>query len=162
MISVLTCRTEFQCRDVTISNDLRLGQQLCFSLYAATNAITRVYRAPLARLGLTYPQYLVVLVLLEGGSHTVKSLADTLDLDSSTLTPLLRRLDAAGFVSRERDLDDQRAVSIRLTPAGQALRRPIAAVRREVGCRTELSDAALDGLRRQLHALSAALVRPRP
>ena len=89
---------------------LYLGNQLCFSLYAATNAITRACRAPLAQLGLTYPQYLVLLERWEPdrSAHTVKGLADALQLDSSTLTPLLKRLEAAGFVSRERQAHGHR------------------------------------------------------
>ena len=81
---------------------LLLDNQLCFALYAATNAVTRAYREPLNKLGLTYPQYLAMLVLWERGAHTVKSLADALQLDSSTLTPLLKRLEAAGWRSEER------------------------------------------------------------
>ena len=136
---------------------LRLDQQLCFSLYAATNAITRAYREPLARLGLTYPQYLVLLVLWEGGLHTVKSLADALELDSSTLTPLLKRLEAAGLVTRTRDTTDQRIVHIKATAEGRALRRPVSTVQKDVGCRTELTNTEIDGLRLRLRSLSSSL-----
>lgn len=136
---------------------LRLDQQLCFSLYAAANAITRAYREPLARLGLTYPQYLVLLVLWEGGRQTVKGLADALELDSGTLTPLLKRLEAAGFVTRTRDTTDQRIVHIQVTAEGRALRRPVSAVQKQVGCRTELSSAEIDSLRLRLRSLSSSL-----
>ena len=138
-------------------DDLRLDQQLCFSLYAATNAITRAYREPLARLGLTYPQYLVLLVLWEGGLHTVKSLAVALELDSSTLTPLLKRLEVAGLVTRTRDTTDQRIVHIKATAEARALRRPVSAIQKDVGCRTELSNADIHGLRLRLRSLSGAL-----
>lgn len=141
---------------------LRLEQQLCFSLYAATNAITRAYREPLARLGLTYPQYLVLLVLWEGGFHTVKSLADGLELDSSTLTPLLKRMQAAGLVTRERDVTDQRIVHVNVTDEGRALRRPVSAIQKDVGCRTELASADLDALRGRLRVLSASLAKTAP
>ena len=138
---------------------LHLGNQLCFALYAATNAITRAYRAPLARLGLTYPQYLVLVVLWEPdrSAHTVKGLANALQLDSSTLTPLLKRLEAAGFVTRERQAHDERVVQISLTAAGRALRTPVAAVQQEVACRTRLSDAEFIDFRSRLHQLAQTL-----
>ena len=132
---------------------LLLDNQLCFALYAATNAITRAYREPLGKLGLTYPQYLAMVALWEDGTHTVGSLADTLQLDSSTLTPLLKRLEAAGWLSRTRDAGDARIVRIELTSAGKALRRPVAAIQKGVACRTRLAQAEFVALRRQLHAL---------
>jgi DNA-binding MarR family transcriptional regulator len=133
---------------------LRLDDQLCFALYAATNAITRAYRGPLAEIGLTYPQYLVMLVLWEQGTQTVKGLADRLDLDSSTLTPLLKRLAAAGLVSRERDSADERVVRIGLTPGGEALREPARRIQQGVACRTRLDEPDFIGLRAQLHQLA--------
>ena len=149
----------FGSANVTSYDHLRLDQQLCFALYAATNAITRAYREPLARLGLTYPQYLVLLVLWESDLQTVKSLADALELDSSTLTPLLKRLQVAGLVTRERDTTDQRIVHIRITDAGRALRRPVSAVQKDVGCRTELAAAEIDKLRKRLRSLSGSLAK---
>ena len=141
---------------------LHLNNQLCFALYAATNAITRAYRAPLAQLGLTYPQYLVLLVLWEPdrNAHTVKGLADALQLDSSTLTPLLKRLEAAGFVTRERQADDERVVKISLTATGRALRTPVAAVQQNVVCRTRLNDAEFFDFRSRLHELVNTLAQP--
>ncbi len=141
---------------------LHLNNQLCFALYAATNAITRAYRAPLAQLGLTYPQYLVLLVLWEPdrNAHTVKGLADALQLDSSTLTPLLKRLEGAGFVTRERQADDERVVQISLTAAGRALRTPVAAVQQDVACRTRLNDAEFFDFRSRLHELVSTLAQP--
>lgn len=138
----------------TASGSLRLDEQLCFALYAATNAITRVYRAPLAEIGLTYPQYLAMLVLWEQGEQTVKGLADRLDLDSSTLTPLLKRLAAAGLISRGRDAHDERVVRIGLTPAGEALREPAERIQQGVACRTRLSEAQFAELRATLHGLA--------
>ena len=132
---------------------LHLDNQLCFALYAATNALTRAYRGPLGRLGLTYPQYLVMVVMWERGAQTVKSLADALQLDSSTLTPLLKRLQAAGWVSRDRDADDERVVRISLTAEGRALRRPVAAIQKDVACRTRLPEADFIDLRGRLHDL---------
>lgn len=132
---------------------LQLDNQLCFALYAATNALTRAYRGPLGRLGLTYPQYLVMVVLWERGVHTVRNLADALRLDPSTLTPLLKRLQAAGWVSRERDAVDERVVHISLTAEGRALRRPVAAIQKQVACRTRLPESDFIDLRSRLHDL---------
>ncbi len=137
--------------------NLLLDNQLCFALYAASNAITRAYREPLGALGLTYPQYLVMLVLWERGVLTVKGLADALQLDSGTLTPLLKRLQAAGWVSRSRGDLDQRQMHIALTPAGKALARPVAALQKGVACRTQLPDAEFVALRNQLQALARTL-----
>ena len=104
----------------------------------------------------------MLLVLWEGGFHTVKSLADGLELDSSTLTPLLKRMQAAGLVTRERDVTDQRIVHINVTDEGRALRRPVSAIQKDVGCRTELASADLDALRGRLRVLSASLAKPAP
>jgi len=133
---------------------LRLEEQLCFALYAATNSITRAYRGPLAEVGLTYPQYLVMMVLWEQGGQTVGGLAGRLDLDSSTLTPLLKRLAAAGLVSRERDPANQRVVRIGLTAQGRALREPVARIQRRVACQTRLGEESFVTLRAQLHQLT--------
>ena len=100
----------------------RLDHQLCFALYAASLAMTKAYRPLLAPLGLTYPQYLVMLVLWEGDGLTVKQAGERLGLDSGTLTPLLKRLEAAGLLQRLRDAADERRVRLQLTAAGRALR----------------------------------------
>ncbi len=102
---------------------LRLDLQVCFPLYAATNLIGRLYRPVLAKLSLTYPQYLVMLVLWEGEPQTVGSLGARLYLDSGTLTPLLKRMEAAGLVTRRRDERDERRVQIDLTGKGRELRK---------------------------------------
>lgn len=99
-----------------------LADQLCFDLYAASRAVTAAYRPVLRELGLTYPQYLVLIVLWEQESCTVRDLADSLHLDHGTLTPLLRRMEYAGLVTRSRDLADERFVVIGLTEEGSALR----------------------------------------
>ena len=138
-------------------DNLLLSNQLCFALYAATNAITRTYRGRLGRLGLTYPQYLVLLVLWQGGAHTVKSVADALQLDSSTLTPLFKRLQVAGWLTRQRDDSDERVVRILLTPEGRALRRPVSVIHEEVTCLTQMTTPNFDRLRRELSALAASL-----
>ena len=101
---------------------LRLDHQLCFALYAASLAMTKRYKPLLHALGLTYPQYLVMLVLWEHDGPAVSELGARLHLDSGTLTPLLKRLEAAGWLSRERDPTDERRVRVRLSDAGHALK----------------------------------------
>ncbi|MFJ8633730.1 MarR family winged helix-turn-helix transcriptional regulator [Streptomyces sp. NPDC093568] len=101
---------------------LLLEDQLCFALYAASRAVTARYRPLLDELGLTYPQYLVMLVLWEQDSISVRDLGTALQLESSTLSPLLKRLEAAGLLHRERRPDDERSVALRLTEAGTRLR----------------------------------------
>jgi DNA-binding MarR family transcriptional regulator len=101
---------------------LQLDHQLCFALYSASLAMTKRYKPLLEPLGLTYPQYLVMLVLWEGDGVTVSQLGERLALDSGTLTPLLKRLEAAGLVQRLRDSADERRVLLQLTPAGRALK----------------------------------------
>src|SRR3546814_14197862 len=101
---------------------LALDRQVCFPLYAASNLLTRLYRPLLAEIGLTYPQYLVLLVLWRETPQTVGSLGDRLHLDSGTLTPLLKRMALAGLISRTRDVTDERRVLISLTSRGRDLR----------------------------------------
>lgn len=101
---------------------LLLDRQVCFPLYAATNLLNRLYGPVLRQLGLTYPQYLVMLVLWEQQPQTVGALGARLYLDSGTLTPLLKRMEAAGYITRTRDPEDERRVVIGLTDKGKALR----------------------------------------
>lgn len=101
---------------------LRLDNQVCFALYSASLAMTKLYKPLLDEIGLTYPQYLVMLVLWEQDGLTVSALGERLFLDSGTLTPLLKRLEGAGLLGRLRDVQDERRVRITLTPAGRALR----------------------------------------
>jgi DNA-binding MarR family transcriptional regulator len=105
----------------TTEGSLLLDDQLCFALYAASRAVTARYRPLLDELGLTYPQYLVMLVLWEQDSISVRDLGAALSLESSTLSPLLKRLEASGLLRRERRPDDERSVAIRLTDAGARL-----------------------------------------
>ena len=107
---------------------LLLDDQLCFALYAASRAVTNRYRPLLEKLDLTYPQYLVMLVLWEGDGLMVSELGQRLRLDSGTLTPLLKRLEGAGFVSRMRAVEDERRVHIHLTAAGRRLKARAARV----------------------------------
>ena len=115
--------------------DLRLDQQLCFALYSASRAVTRAYAPLLAPLGLTYPQYLVLLVLWERDGLPVKEVGERLALDSGTLTPLLKRLEQQGLVERRRGEDDERIVRIHLTPDGRVLRSKARKIPTELACR---------------------------
>ncbi|QIJ63043.1 MarR family transcriptional regulator [Streptomyces sp. JB150] len=140
---------------------LRLDRQICFSLNAASRAFNGVYRVILKDLGLTYPQYLVMLVLWEDGDQPVKRLGERLRLDSGTLSPLLKRLEAAGLVRRERSARDERSVEVRLTEEGAALRERAVQVPRRIvaatGCDVDEIRALRDRLDRLTSALDAAV-----
>jgi MarR family transcriptional regulator, organic hydroperoxide resistance regulator len=112
----------------TPSPSVALDDQLCFALYAASRAVTARYRPMLDQLGVTYPQYLVLMLLWEEDGQTVGQLGQRLALDSGTLSPLLKRLTSAGLVTRHRRADDERSVSVRLTDAGRALEGPACAI----------------------------------
>ncbi|WP_369215948.1 MarR family winged helix-turn-helix transcriptional regulator [Streptomyces flavofungini] len=142
---------------VTDEDLLRLDEQICFSLHAAARAFNGVYRAVLKDLGLTYPQYLVMLVLWEHGELPVKKIGERLRLDSGTLSPLLKRLEAAGHVERRRSAEDERSVTVRLTEQGLALREQARAVPRAIGARTGLTLDEVRDLRARLDHLTAAL-----
>lgn len=134
-----------------------LDDQLCFALYRATNAITRSYRPRLDRIGLTYPQYVVMLALWQDGPMRSGELAARLSLPAHGLTPVLRRLESAGLLRRRREPGDGRAARIELTERGAALEGPAAAVRSQVACETGLSDSELAAAREQLHRLADRL-----
>jgi DNA-binding MarR family transcriptional regulator len=143
--------------DVAFGDPLRLDEQLCFPLYAAANTIVRAYRPLLQPLGLTYPQYLVMLVLWESGSLSVGEIGSRLMLDSGTLTPLLKRLESAGLVQRQREASDQRRVAIVLTAAGNRLKARARSVPEALACRVMAAPIDLRRLRRDLKRLTAAL-----
>ncbi|MCH5671813.1 MarR family winged helix-turn-helix transcriptional regulator [Streptomyces gilvus] len=136
---------------------LRLDQQICFSLNAASRAFGGVYRVVLKDLGLTYPQYLVMLVLWEHGDLPVKKLGEHLRLDSGTLSPLLKRLEAAGLVRRERSARDERSVEVRLTEEGTAMRERALQVPRRIATATGLDVDEIRALRARLDDLTTAL-----
>ena len=138
---------------------LALDKQLCFALYSASLAMTKVYKPLLAPLGLTYPQYLVMLALWEDDAQTVSALGDKLALDSGTLTPLLKRLEAQGRLSRERDVVDERRVIVRLTPAGRQLKVPARRIPPEIGRTSGCELSEVVGLTRQLTSIRDALSR---
>ena len=136
---------------------LKLDAQLCFPLYAASNLLTRLYRPLLEELGLTYPQYLVMLVLWERAPASVGELSAKLYLDSGTLTPLLKRLEAAGLVRRQRSVADERRVEVSLTSNGQALKKRALEVPGAMACRLGLGNERFIGLRAELRALMELL-----
>jgi DNA-binding MarR family transcriptional regulator len=136
---------------------LKLSDQLCFAAYSVAHAFNRVYKPLLDPLGLTYPQYLVLLVLWEQDDLAVKEIGQLLHLDSGTLTPLLKRMERAGLVQRRRDERDERLVRVTLTSKGQDLQAPVAEARREVACATGLPAQELDALKEQIGRLRANL-----
>src|SRR4051812_3388149 len=136
---------------------LRLDNQLCFALYSASLAMTKLYKPLLAELGLTYPQYLVMMALWEDDGLMVSQLGERLSLDSGTLTPLLKRLETAGLVSRIRDVEDERRVHISLTAAGRKLK---ARAQKIPGCilsASQCSISELVQLTRQIQDLRSRL-----
>jgi DNA-binding MarR family transcriptional regulator len=136
---------------------LTLDEALCFALYSASRALTGFYRPLLDELGITYPQYLVLLALWERDGVAVGALAERVRLDYGTLSPLLKRLQAAGLISRERRADDERSVTISLTEAGRALRARAECIPREVVAATGLDAASFEALREMLQRLNAAV-----
>lgn len=137
---------------------LLLDNQLCFALYAATNAVTRAYREPLNKLGLTYPQYLAMLVLWEKDGLMVSELGERLYLDSGTLTPLLKRLESSGLISRIRDVEDERRVHITLTAAGRRLKATAAHIPGCILSASQCSLPELTALTQQVQALRQRLM----
>ncbi|MER6216051.1 MarR family transcriptional regulator [Streptomyces sp. NPDC001674] len=136
---------------------LRLDGQICFALGAANRAFGGLYRVILKDLELTYPQYLVMLVLWEHGTMPVKQLGRHLRLDSGTLSPLLKRLEAAGLVRRERSTQDERSVHAALTPEGAALRERAVEVPRRIARATGFELTEIRELQERLSRLTAAL-----
>lgn len=142
---------------------LRLDHQLCFGLYATANAIVRAYRPKLAELGVTYPQYLVLMALWQDDRQTVSELGRRLMLDSGTLTPLLKRMETAGLLDRRRRVRDEREVEIALTERGQALRDQALDMRHDMVCRLGMSERDIGHLRDELNrVLDALQSRPAP
>lgn len=136
---------------------MRLDAMLCFAIYAAGHAFTRFYKPRLDALGLTYPQYLVFLVLWEQDDITVKALGEHLFLDSGTITPLLKRLEARGLIQRRRDAEDERQVRVLLTDAGRDLRAKALAIPLAVGKASGMTMVQADDLRTELLRLRERL-----
>ncbi|WP_454858881.1 MarR family winged helix-turn-helix transcriptional regulator [Rhizobium binxianense] len=145
---------------VPIDDDpLQLDHQVCFPLYAATNMLQRLYRPVLAPLGLTYSQYLVMLVLWQNDPVSVGDLGERLYLDTGTLTPLLKRMEQAGFVTRRRDPEDERRVLVTLTSHGKSLRDAALDVPRTLEAQLEFDSDSLAELRASVQAMVRVLAR---
>ena len=134
-----------------------LDEQLCFALYAASRAVTQLYRPLLDQLGLTYPQYLVMLLLWERDGATIGDLATALELDHGTLSPLVKRLEAAGLVRRRRRADDERVVEVGLTPAGRELEQRAAAVPQVIVDAYGIGTEEFENLRTRLRELTRSV-----
>lgn len=134
-----------------------LEEQLCFALYSATNAVIRTYRPWLRDIGLTYPQYLVLLVLWQDGERTMGEIANRLALPPGGVTPIVERLEAAELVVRRRDEDDRRVVHVGLTPSGAELEQAGIEAQRKVSCATTMEDDELSNLRILLNSLTDRL-----
>jgi DNA-binding MarR family transcriptional regulator len=150
---------------LTDDEALQLDNQLCFKLYAASRAVIRGYKPMLDQLGLTYPQYLVMLVLWEWqqkppAQPTVKALGERLLLDSGTLTPLLKRLEIQGFLQRKRSANDEREVHLALSEAGRALREQVPALKQQLLCQQGIDLDGLAALREQIGGLLDQLSAP--
>ncbi|HEY0199834.1 MAG TPA: MarR family transcriptional regulator [Rhodanobacter sp.] len=144
-------------RTTTSDATPKLDAQLCFALYAAGLAMNKVYRSKLKPLDITYPQYLVMMVLWEDESLSVSEIGARLFLDSATLTPLLKRLEGGGLVTRLRSRDDERHVVITLTARGKALKAKAGKVQESVFCATQCTPAELKHLKDELHHLRSRL-----
>ena len=138
-----------------------LDRQLCFSVYSAAHAFSAAYKPLLAPLGLTYPQYLVMLALWEADGVSVKDLGARLRMDSGSVTPLLKRLERAGLVQRGRDRADERLLRVELTERGRALRAEAAGVRPRIACALGGQEAPIQALRREIEALIDMLEAPK-
>lgn len=136
------------------SSELSAGKQLCFALYSATNRMARMNKPFLDPLGLTFPQYLVLLELFTATPQTVGSIGRKLGMDAGTITPLLKRLEAAGTVTRTRDPRDERKVLIDLTSRGRALREPVLAIDGQIRSACQLSEEEMGALRETLDAFA--------
>ncbi len=136
---------------------LQLDRQLCFALYSASRATTAAYRPLLDQIGLTYPQYLVLLVLWEEERVTVRRLGERLHLDSGTLSPLLKRLEAIGFVQRRRSATDERSVEVTLTDSGRELESQAQCIPENLFGASGLSVSEIESLRDAVQSLTQAL-----
>lgn len=141
---------------------LTLDNQLCFALYSASLAMTKLYKPVLAPLGLTYPQYLTLLALWERDGQGVSELGERLYLDSGTLTPLLKRMEAGGWLLRQRSTDDERRVIVSLSPKGQALRVKARSVPRALAESTGLDHPQIAQLTQRLQRLRGQLQAQAP
>ncbi|MBC3874392.1 MarR family winged helix-turn-helix transcriptional regulator [Undibacterium flavidum] len=142
---------------VSQNDFLALDRQFCFALYSASHALTKTYKPLLDELGLTYPQYLVMLVLWKNDGILVKDIGEALFLDSGTLTPLLKRMEVGEFISRQRDLQDERQVRIKLTSKGKNLKKDAEKIPQKILCASGQNPEQLSELRKQLQQLRHVL-----
>jgi DNA-binding MarR family transcriptional regulator len=140
-----------------IPADIPLDHQLCFALYGASMAIGRAYKPLLDRLEITYPQYLVLSTLWEGGALSVGGIADRLALESSTVTPLVKRLEQASLVTRQRNPEDERQVVVSLTPKGTAMREKARCLGETLFAAAGMTPERLISLNREVHAFRDAV-----
>ncbi len=145
-------------KPVKSSESLLLDSQLCFALYSTSLAMTRLYRPFLAAMNITYPQYVVLLVLWEQDGLTVSALGERVSLDSGTLTPLLKRLETLKLVQRKRSNIDERRVHISLTAKGAGLEQQAQTIHRQIACATKCSDKQRREMTRSLQRLRATLL----
>lgn len=145
-----------------MSHDLTLEDHLCFSLYATSMAINRIYKPLLDKLGITYPQYLVLSTLWEGDGRTVGAIAERLSLESSTITPLVKRLEAASLVTRARPADDERRVIVSLTERGRAMKQESRCLGEALFTKAAMTPEQLIALNREVLRLKAALTQAEP
>lgn len=139
---------------LSICSPNELGEQLSFALYGAANRMIRLHKPFLEPMGLTFPQYLVIVALLDGAPQTVGGLGARLDMDTGTITPLVKRLEAAGMVTRVRDRADERRVLVDLTPHGRALEAEVRGVTSKIKTACQFTDRAVDELRRTLEGFA--------
>lgn len=143
--------------DKALDDPLDLDNQLCFALYAAAHAIKKAYRPLLEGLGLTYPQYLIMIVLWRTDALKVSEIGERLNLDSGTLTPVLKRLEASGLINRRRRPKDEREVEVSLTSEGRALREKALGVRCDIVRQLQMSEREIAKLRGELDAVITTL-----
>lgn len=139
--------------------NLLLDNQLCFSLYSANLALNKIYRNVLKPLEITYPQYLVLLILWESDQQTVSAIGERLFLDSATLTPLLKRMEAAGLVARQRSTQDERQVIVSLSDKGRGLQQQAEGIPQHILCTSACDQAELITLKQQLDTLRNQLIK---
>lgn len=137
--------------------NLQLDRQLCFALYSATHAMTRSYKRALVAVDLTYPQYLVMLVLWEHDGISISEIANTLELDTPSVTPVVQRLESAGFLKRLRVPGDDRLSSMKVLPKGWDIQQRVSDIQMQMACRTGLEGAEFDELKASLRSVSARL-----
>jgi MarR family transcriptional regulator, organic hydroperoxide resistance regulator len=143
--------------DAQSQKALQLDQQLCFALYSTSLAMTKVYKPLLDKLGLTYPQYLIMLILWQNDGLALKDVGEQLQIDSGALTPVIKRMEAMGLLVRTRNPHNERTLEIRLSKAGWAMREQAVQVNRTIGLSCGMAEAEIHGLRQELVQLRAEL-----